>query len=40
MFFTMVAGYTDSAFRGTALLGFAILCDNVATIIEGDNQRD
>ena len=27
-------------FCGTALLGFAILFDNVATICEGKNQRE
>ena len=31
---------TDSSIRWIALLGFAILYDNVAAMCEGDNQRD
>ncbi len=31
---------TDSSVCGVALLGFAILCDNVAAMNEGDNQRE
>ena len=31
---------TDSSVCRIALLGFAILCDNVAAMCEGDNQRD
>ena len=30
---------TDSSIRWIALLGFAILCDNVAAMCEGDNPR-
>ncbi len=36
----MIAEATDSAVCRTALLGFAILGDNVATMNEGDNPRE